>query len=110
MSKGTKHNHEPLIHITKRGNVSEGKAWGIRILSIVFSLLVCSVVIILLTHYNPIQVFKAMVTGNFGSLTKVRSLFQNLAMLHYPKQIDLPCQYPKLHIKQSMHIAKLWPL
>lgn len=81
MSKGTKHNHEPLIHITKRGNVSEGKAWGIRILSIVFSLLVCSVVIILLTHYNPIQVFKAMVTGNFGSLTKVRSLFQNLAML-----------------------------
>ena len=37
--------------------------------------------IILLTHYNPIQVFKAMVTGNFGSLTKVRSLFQNLAML-----------------------------
>ena len=81
MSKSSKHGHEPLIHITKRGNISEVKAWGIRILAIVISLLVSSVVIVLLTHYNPVQVFKAMVTGNFGSMTKIRSLFQNLAML-----------------------------
>lgn len=81
MSKSTKHSHEPLIHITKRGNISEAKAWGIRILAIVISLLVSSVVIVLLTHYNPVQVFKAMITGNFGSMTKIRSLFQNLAML-----------------------------
>lgn len=81
MSKSAKHSHEPLIHITKRGNISEAKAWGIRILAIVISLLVSSVVIVLLTHYNPVQVFKAMITGNFGSMTKIRSLFQNLAML-----------------------------
>lgn len=81
MSNGAKHGHEPLIHITKRGNISEGKAWAIRIIAIIISLLVSSVVIVLLTHYNPIQVFKAMITGNFGSMTKIRSLFQNLAML-----------------------------
>ncbi len=81
MSKSSKRNQEPLIHITKRSHMPEGKAWGIRILAIVISLLVSSVVIILLTHYNPVQVFKAMVTGNFGSMTKIKSLFQNLAML-----------------------------
>lgn len=81
MSKSSKHNQEPLIHITKRSHMPEGKAWGIRILAIVISLLVSSLVIILLTHYNPVQVFKAMVTGNFGSMTKIKSLFQNLAML-----------------------------
>jgi general nucleoside transport system permease protein len=81
MSKSSKRNQEPLIHITKRSHMPEGKAWGIRILAIVISLLVSSLVIILLTHYNPVQVFKAMVTGNFGSMTKIKSLFQNLAML-----------------------------
>ncbi len=81
MSKSSKRNQEPLIHITKRSHMPEGKAWGIRILAIVISLLVSSVVIILLTHYNPVQVFKAMITGNFGSMTKIKSLFQNLAML-----------------------------
>ncbi len=81
MSKSSKRNQEPLIHITKRSHMPEGKAWGIRVLAIVISLLVSSVVIILLTHYNPVQVFKAMVTGNFGSMTKIKSLFQNLAML-----------------------------
>ena len=81
MSKSSKRNQEPLIHITKRSHMPEGKAWGIRILAIVISLLVSSLVIILQTHYNPVQVFKAMVTGNFGSMTKIKSLFQNLAML-----------------------------
>lgn len=81
MSKSSKRNQEPLIHITKRSHMPEGKAWGIRVLAIAISLLVSSLVIILLTHYNPVQVFKAMVTGNFGSMTKIKSLFQNLAML-----------------------------
>ncbi len=81
MSNSSKKTHEPLIHITKRGAISEGKAWAIRLTAILISLLVSAVVIVLLTNYDPIRVFKAMITGNFGSMTKIRSLFQNIAML-----------------------------
>lgn len=81
MSKNVKTKSEPLLHITKRGTMSAGKAWAIRLIAIVLSLIVSAIVIILLTDYDPIHVFKAMVSGNFGSMTKVKSLFQNTAML-----------------------------
>lgn len=81
MNNSKKNTHEPFLHITKRGSISEGKAWAIRLIAIAISLLVCSLVIVLLTNYDPIHVFKAMFTGNFGSQTKIRTLFQNIAML-----------------------------
>lgn len=82
MNKNSKSTtHEPLLHITKRGELPVAKAWGIRLTAILISLLVSAVVVILLTGYDPVQVFKAMITGNFGSMSKVRTLFQNIAML-----------------------------
>ncbi len=76
-----KNTHEPFLHITKRGEMPIAKAWIVRLAAIAASLLVSAAVIVLLTGYNPIQVFKAMFSGNFGSLSKVRTLFQNIAML-----------------------------
>lgn len=73
--------HEPFLHITKRGDISTAGAWSVRLIAIAVSLLVSAVVVVLLTGYNPVQVFKAMFSGNFGSLSKVRTLFQNIAML-----------------------------
>ena len=36
---------EPLVHISKRDRISFGKAWGIRIIAVLISLVVCALVI-----------------------------------------------------------------
>ncbi len=80
MSSEIKH-HESLIKITKRDDMPTLKSWLVRVIGIVLALLVCSVVILLLTGYNPLQVYGAMIDGSFGSPRKIWYLLQNLAML-----------------------------
>lgn len=80
MKNNTKQ-HEPRIHVAKRGGMVWYKSWGIRAAAIVLALIVCAVVIVLLTGYNPIQVYKAMFSGNFGSSRKIWNMLQQLAML-----------------------------
>lgn len=72
---------EPLFHVAKRGALSQGKAWLVRILSVVAALVVCAVVTMVLTGQNPILVYKTMFEGAFGSERKVWNLLQNIAML-----------------------------
>lgn len=80
MSNKTSSNKQ-FIHITKRSSTPAIKAWSIRLISLVFALIVSALVIVLLTKYNPLQVFEAMINGNFESKTKIWSLLQNTAML-----------------------------
>ncbi|MBR2916232.1 MAG: ABC transporter permease, partial [Clostridia bacterium] len=80
MSNEIKH-HENLIQIAKRDDMPMLKSWVVRAIGIVLALLVCSVVILLLTGYNPLQVYKAMFDGAFGSARKRWYLLHNLAML-----------------------------
>ena len=80
MSNNTKI-HEPLFHIVKRGNLSTGASWLIRILSVVAALIVCGVVTIVLTGENPIKVYSTMIDGAIGSERRIWSLFQNVAIL-----------------------------
>ena len=58
---------EPLIHITKRSSVSWGKAWLVRIASIVAAVIVCAVITTLFTGDDPIRVFMSIIDGAFGS-------------------------------------------
>ena len=81
MSNNEKHIHEPLFHITKRSDIVWWKAWLIRLAAIVAALFVCAVVIVTITDYNPLQVYKTMIEGSFGSERKIWILLQNLAML-----------------------------
>lgn len=73
--------HEPLFHITKRASMVWWKSWLIRAAAIVASLIVSALVIVVLTKYNPIQVYAEMFEGSFGSKRKIFVLLQNLAML-----------------------------
>lgn len=73
--------HEPLIQISKRGSMPWGKSLAVRIVAIVFALIICALVVVFLTGYNPLQVFKAMAFGAFGSKRKIWFTAQNLAML-----------------------------
>ena len=81
MNKNEKHTHTPLFQIVKRSDIAWYKSWLIRIIAIVFALFICSFVIVLLTGYNPIQVYGAMIKGSFGSTRKIWNTLQKLSML-----------------------------
>lgn len=70
MSKGTLQgglSKEPWAHISKRDDISFGKAWAIRLIAVVLSLVVCAIVIFALTKLNPIEVYKAIFGGAVGT-------------------------------------------
>ncbi len=81
MKNNEKQVHEPLFHITRRSDIAAGKAWLIRLIAIVAALIVCALVIVMITDYNPVQVYVKMFEGAFGSERKVMMLLQNIAML-----------------------------
>ncbi|MBR4726759.1 MAG: ABC transporter permease [Clostridia bacterium] len=81
MNKPEKAAREPLFHIAKRNGIAWWKAWIIRGVAILASLLVCALIIVLLTKQNPLEVYGAMIKGSFGSQRKFWALLQNLAML-----------------------------
>ena len=73
--------HEPLVHITKRDSVNQGKAWGIRIGAVAAALIVCGFITLFFTGLNPIGVYAAMLRGAFGTERRIWSLLQSLVML-----------------------------
>ncbi len=72
---------EPLIHITKRGDVSRARGIRIRAIAILAALLVCGLIIWIMTGLNPLDVYKTMVEGSFSTPRKVWVLLQNTSML-----------------------------
>lgn len=58
---------EPLIHITKRDDVSLGKSVLIHFLGILVALVISSILIVAVTGQNPIAIFKSMYEGVIGT-------------------------------------------
>lgn len=83
MSKTEKHihNHEPLVQLSKRSEMAWYKSWGVRAIAILFAFVLCGVVIVLVTGYNPLQVYVSMFEGSFGSSRKIWNMLQKLSML-----------------------------
>ncbi len=81
MTQTKKQTREPLIHITKRDSMVWWKSWLVRVVAILFALVVCALVIVLLTGYNPVQVYVAMFKGTFGTQRKIWFALQKTAML-----------------------------
>ncbi len=72
---------EPLIHLTKRGQIPLYKAILIRIIAIVIALIVCAVITGLTTGINPLEVYSSIISGAFGSVRKTWITFQDLSIL-----------------------------
>lgn len=72
---------EPLIHITRRKNISRSKEWAIRLGSILIALIVCAILTTVMTHLNPFSVYATMWDGAFGSERKIWALLKELAIL-----------------------------
>ncbi len=81
MKNNEKHISEPRIQITKRGAMEWHKAWGVRAAAIALALIICALVIVLLTGYNPIKVYSEMIKGTFGSTRKIWNTLQKMSML-----------------------------
>ena len=77
----SKQHREPLVRISKRGDLIWWKAWLIRLAAIVLAMLVCAGLIVLITGYNPIEVYVSMFKGSFGSTRKVWITMQKTALL-----------------------------
>ena len=75
------HNKTPLIRLSKRKALPTSKAWGIRLLAILRSLVFCAVLTMLVTDLNPVKVFATMFQGAFGTVRKTWTTGQEIAML-----------------------------
>lgn len=71
---------EPFIRMVKRDSISGQKAWTIRGVAFLLSLVTGGLLILALGN-NPISVYKAMVTGSWGSATVIRETIKNAVPL-----------------------------
>ena len=74
-------NKTPLIHITKRSDISFARSLVIRLIAIAIALLVCGLITSLTTGLDPLAVYASMIKGSFGTTRKMWTLLQNIAML-----------------------------
>ena len=81
MHKKENSKHEPLFHIVKRSNVSMKKAIAVRAIAIVVALLVAGLYIFIITKRNPIEIYKQMFLGVFGSAHRITKALKSLAIL-----------------------------
>lgn len=72
---------EPLIHISKRNEISLQKAWLIRIVAILIALVVCGIITSITSGLNPISVYMTMIDGAFGTARKVWVTLQRISIL-----------------------------
>lgn len=72
---------EPKIQVSKRSSMVWYKSVGIRALAIICAMIICAMVIVLVTGYNPIEVYGEMIRGSFGSSRKIWNMLQKLSML-----------------------------
>ncbi len=57
---------DPFARMIKRDTISKQKAWGIRLLAVALSLIVCALVIVAITKENPIGVYMGIIDGAIG--------------------------------------------
>ena len=81
MQKNENSRHELLFHIAKRSSVSMKKAIAVRAIAIVAALLVAGVFIFAITKRNPIEIYKQMFLGVFGSAHRITKALKSLAIL-----------------------------
>lgn len=72
---------EPLVRVSKRDVPVWWKTLIVRLAAVAFALVACAGLIVLVSDYNPIDVFKTMIEGNFGTERKIWNLLQNTAIL-----------------------------
>ncbi|MBQ4150420.1 MAG: ABC transporter permease [Clostridia bacterium] len=78
--------HEPAFHIVKRSEIVWWKPWIFRVIAFLAALVFCAIITYFLTlaqgnPINPLEVYKAMLSGNFGSVARFWPLLKETALL-----------------------------
>ncbi len=81
MQKNDKQITEPRIQVVKRDSMIWYKSWLVRAIAILMAMIICGIVIVLLTGYDPFKVYSSIFNGNFGSTRKIWNMLQKIAML-----------------------------
>ena len=76
-----KKKREPFVHITKRASLPLSIAILVRVIAIFAALLFCGVFTMIVTGYNPIEVYVTIFEGAFGSSRLWRTLFEIAILL-----------------------------
>ena len=70
--------HEPLVHLTRRLNVSQGYAWCLRIGAFILSILACAIVSMLVSKNVTFGFFfKYLFKGAFGTSQMTQALIRD---------------------------------
>lgn len=64
-------NKDIFVRIIKRDTISKMKAWQIRLIAVVLSLIVCAIIIVPITHQNPLKVYLGIIDGALGSKRRI---------------------------------------
>ena len=72
---------EPFFHIVKRDALPWYQAVGIRAVAIVLALVLCGILTTITTGIDPIEVYKSIFAGAFGTERKTWITLQNLSIL-----------------------------
>ncbi len=72
---------EPLIHITKRSNISFKRSFLMRSVAILSSFIIMAFVMFLLSKENPVTLITSMFDGAFGNSLRIWVLFSDTAIL-----------------------------
>lgn len=74
-------NKEPFFHVVKRDALCWYQSVGIRIAAIILALILCAVITTITTGINPIQVYRSIFMGAFGTTRKTWITLQNVSIL-----------------------------
>ncbi len=77
----TKKPREPLFHVIKRSTIPTWKSIGIRLLAILAAIAVCSIFVYIAGNVNPVEYFKSMFKGAFGTTKLIWSFAYESALL-----------------------------
>ena len=72
---------EPMFHIVKREALSLKESIAIRAIAIIAALILCGIITMITTGISPIEVYKSIFIGAFGSARKTWVTFQNISIL-----------------------------
>ncbi|MBR5421805.1 MAG: ABC transporter permease [Lachnospiraceae bacterium] len=72
---------EPFLRLSKREDLSMGRKIAVRLAAVVLALIVCGILILSITGMNPITVYVTMISGAFGTRSRVWSTVKEMMML-----------------------------
>ena len=72
---------KPLFHVVKIDDIPWVKAWLIRAAAILAALVLCAVITTVLTGDNPMEIYRTILLGAFGSARKTWITLQNVSIL-----------------------------